>query len=236
MKKLYLLLAFILITISGCAVVKNHIIKERRKSFVHLLAVSEVSPGFKFPVSMASGFVVQGGDNYNIVLTAAHFCVKSMEEEEMSFHDEFYVSTIDERSSIGNIIAVDRSIDVCLLKINNLNVHAVKFARNSPEITDQVINIGAPAGMVDKDMVMIYEGRYMGIKQDCATGKHCAIYNIPAYPGSSGSFILDENGDLIGMVSATIGGFYHMAMSPTWWQMIQFVEEQIDLPYVISSH
>ena len=90
--------------------------------------------------------------------------------------------------------------------------------------------------MVDKDMVMIYEGRYMGIKQDCATGKHCAIYNIPAYPGSSGSFILDEDGNLIGMVSATIGGFYHMAMSPTWWQMIQFVEEQIDLPYVISSH
>ena len=68
---------------------------------------------------MASGFVVQDGDNYNIVLTAAHFCVKSMEEVEMSFHDEFYVSTIDERSSIGSILAVDRSIDVCLLKINN---------------------------------------------------------------------------------------------------------------------
>lgn len=223
-------------TISGCSVIKNHIIKERRKSFVHLLAVSEIEPGFKFPVSMASGFVVQGGKNYNVVLTAAHFCVKSMEEEEMSFHDEFYVATIDERSSIGKIIAVDRSIDVCLLKIKNINVNAVKFARIGPSITDQVINIGAPAGMVDVDMVMIYEGRYMGIKQGCATGKHCAIYNIPAYPGSSGSFILNEDGDLIGMVSATIGGFYHMAMSPTWRQMIQFVEKQIDLPYVISSH
>ena len=40
-------MAFILMIISGCSVIKNHIIKERRKSFVHLLAVSEIAPGFK---------------------------------------------------------------------------------------------------------------------------------------------------------------------------------------------
>ena len=236
MKKLYLLMAIILITISGCAVIKNHIIKERRKSFVHLLAVSEIQPGFMFPVSMASGFVVQTGDNHNVVLTAAHFCVRSMEEKEMSFHDSFHVATIDERQSVGTIIAVDRSIDVCLLRIDNLGVHAVKFAANPPSITDEVINIGAPAGLVDKNMVMIYEGRYMGIKRDCATDNVCAIYNIPAYPGSSGSFILNDDGELVGMVSATVGGFYHMAMSPTWNQMINFVEKEIDLSYVISSN
>ena len=228
-------MAFILITISGCAVIKNHIIKERRKSFVHLLAVSEIQPGFMFPVSMASGFVVKGGENYNVVLTAAHFCVRSMEEEEMSFYDAFHVSTIDERQSLGTIIAVDRSIDVCLLKIDNLNVSAVKFSSAPPNITDEVINIGAPAGLADKDMVMIYEGRYMGIKRGCATDNVCAIYNIPAYPGSSGSFILNDSGELIGMVSATVGGFYHMAMSPTWGQMINFVEKEIDLPYVLSN-
>ena len=236
MKKLFLLMAFIVATVSGCAVIKNHIIKERRKSFVHLLAVSEIAPGLKLPVSMASGFLVKDGPTHNVVLTAAHFCVKSMEEVEMSFHDEFYVATIDERTSIGSILAVDRSIDVCLLRINNIGVKPVKFANAGPEITDQVINIGAPAGLADKDMVMIYEGRYMGLKRGCATDNVCAIYNIPAYPGSSGSFILNDSGELIGMVSATVNGFFHMAMSPTWEQMINFVEEQIDLPYVLSSH
>jgi len=229
-------MAFILITISGCAVIKNHIIKERRKAFVHLLAVSEIKPGFMLPISMASGFVIKAGKNYNVILTAAHFCVRSMEEEEMSFYDEFHVATIDEKTAIGSILAVDRSIDVCLLKINNLDIRPVVFASSEPNITDEVINIGAPAGLADKDLVMIYEGRYMGTKRGCITDKVCAIYNIPAYPGSSGSFILNDNGELIGMVSATIGGFYHMAMSPTWGQMINFVEREIDLSYVLSDN
>ena len=76
----------------------------------------------------------------------------------------------------------------------------------------------------------------MGVKRDCVTGNSCAIYNIPAYPGSSGSFILNDSGELVGMVSATIGNFYHMAMSPTWNQMINFVEKEIDLSYVITSN
>ena len=112
----------------------------------------------------------------------------------------------------------------------------MKFSSHPPEITDEVINIAAPAGVYDKDLAMIYEGRYMGIKQQCITNKPCAIYNIPAYPGSSGSFILNDSGRLIGMVSATIGGFFHMAMSPTWEQMIGFVEREIDLPYVLNDN
>ena len=236
MKKLYLLFAFIILIIGGCSVLRNHIIKNKRNAFVHLVAVSEVAPGFALPMSMASGFIVANEGYRSVVLTAAHFCLKNMNVEEVSFHDDFFITTIDERRVNGRIIAIDPTIDVCLLETPHIGLGSVKFSSYPPEITDEVINIGAPAGMVDKDMVMIYEGRYMGEKSNCATSKKCAIYNIPAYPGSSGSFILNSNGRLIGMVSATIGGFFHMAMSPTWEQMIKFVEKAIDLPYVINNN
>jgi len=236
MKKLYLLLGLILLTIGGCSVLRNHIIKEKRKAFVHLVAVSEVSPGFALPMSMASGFIIANEGHRSVVLTAAHFCLKNMNDKEISFHDDFFISTLDDRHVNGKIIAIDPTIDVCLLATPHIGLGSVKFSPYPPDVADEVINIGAPAGMYDRDLVMIYEGRYMGIKQRCITNKSCAIYNIPAYPGSSGSFILDSNGRLIGMVSATIGGFFHMAMSPTWEQMIRFVEREIDLPYVLNDN
>lgn len=236
MKKLYLLFALILLTVGGCSFLRNHIIKEKRKAFVHLVAISEVAPGIALPISMASGFIVANEGHRSVVLTAAHFCLKNMAEKELSFHDDFIISTLDERRVNGRILAVDPYIDVCLLSTPHIGGGSVKFSAYPPEITDEVINISAPAGMVDKNMVMIYEGRFMGEKQQCTSHKKCAIYNIPAYPGSSGSFILNNDGRLIGMVSATIGGFFHMAMSPTWEQMIRFVEREIDLPYVLNNN
>ena len=132
MKKLYLLLAFILFTVGGCGLLRNHIIKEKRKAFVHLVAVSEVAPGLAMPMSMASGFIVANEGRRSVVLTAAHFCLRNMEAEEISFHDDFFISTLDERTVNGRIIAIDPFIDVCLLETPHIGGGSVKFSPYPP--------------------------------------------------------------------------------------------------------
>ena len=83
-----------------------------------------------------------------------------------------------------------------------------------------MINIAAPSGIYAKNLVPLFSGYYVGD----AHGK--SIFTLPASGGSSGSPVLNNSGDVIGMVSAVTTDFKHIVISPTLYQIKEFIHNE----------
>ena len=70
-------------------------------------------------------------------------------------------------------------------------------------------------------MIPIFEGFYNG------DSGNRSIYSMPAKGGSSGSPILNNRGEIIGMVSATFVYFPNLAISPKFEETARFIKNTI---------
>jgi hypothetical protein len=97
----------------------------------------------------------------------------------------------------------NKEADICILE-TSINRRPVPVARSEPEFGEQVINISAPYGLMftspDGGAVYITDGRYSG-NFSMPEGAR-SMYVIWTAPGSSGSPIINERGEIVGMVSA----------------------------------
>ena len=65
-----------------------------------------------------------------------------------------------------------------------------------------IINIAAPKGIFNHQAVPIFEGRFSGnVPSDKKVLK--SMFTLSVAPGSSGSMVLNENGELVGMITGT---------------------------------
>jgi len=94
--------------------------------------------------------------------------------------------------------------DVCIVE-SSINQRAIPIAGSEPEYGEDIINISAPYGLMFTNAsggaVYITEGRYSGSFAMSHAGVR-NMYTIWTAPGSSGSPIINERGEIIGMVSA----------------------------------
>lgn len=183
---------------------------------------------------LASGFVVANDEGGSYVLTAAHVCHNVNEIEKVDLKEQtdllgrnvnikimeidmFTYDTNDNeyRTTIVDLYGED---DVCLLYSENLNEPAILPAKKDLNIGIQVYNIAAPAGFHFANVTPILDGRYSGTIED-----RNAVYTIPSTHGSSGSPIINKNGEYVGMVVATITEFEQITFSPTRENIINFV-------------
>jgi len=176
--------------------------------------------------AVASGVVVEVTNVGAYALTAGHVCsdkdaknfLKNYEHEMI-----FNVLDINKKSFPVKVIAIDQANDLCILRVQGIKKPAVRIASRSPQPGDRAYNLAAPTGIFDKNMIPIFEGFFSG------SSENRSIYSIPAKGGSSGSPILNHEGELIGMVSAAFVHFPNLAVSPKYEETIGFIKNTIYL-------
>lgn len=155
----------------------------------------------------ASGFVVWKNDNTILIVTAEHVCTAPSWAKRKSMNgttfygDKFKLKLINKNARH----------DICLLKteINDTTIiKVVPIAKKKIKIGEKVYNMAAPDGVFNPGMVPMLEGRYSGMKYEEY------IYTIPATFGSSGSPILNENKEAIGLLSKVYVRFPFISVSP----------------------
>jgi len=176
--------------------------------------------------AVASGVVVSGAAGGSYALTAGHVCHDSETEQVLKrvkkYKVNFKVADLDKRLYNVEIVSLDQQNDLCLLYVHGLDRPAMPLATTKPKPGDRVYNLAAPVGIFDKNMIPIFEGFYNG---DSHGG---ALYSLPAKGGSSGSPIMNHNGELVGMVSMVFVQFNQICISPRYEPTINFIKTSIE--------
>ena len=96
------------------------------------------------------------------------------------------------------------SADTCIVE-TSINAPTLEMG-SAPKYGEKVYNIAAPKGIYNPSSsgggVYFTEGLYNGefIIDSSKTGRLFSMYNLNAAPGSSGSPIVNKNGEIVGMI------------------------------------
>jgi len=179
--------------------------------------------------SMRAGSVASGaGVKYagkTHILTANHVCDYNDivgPAMEAGYTPKIAISAIDVTGQkyVLKIIKQNTEADLCLLSGENLNISTLKLSGSPPEKNEKYYNFAAPAGIFNPGVVPLYEGRYAGLYYGIY-----ALYTIPVYPGSSGSPVVNSDGELVGMIHSVHRNFHHISFSATYKQISVFLSD-----------
>ena len=179
----------------------------------------------------ASGAIIRETNFGSYILTAQHVCEISVPPmplgfPKLEFLGAYRVLDIDNNPYEAVVFKESNKIDACIMFAKKLkDKPTLKLKKVPPKIADMAYNVAAPAGFFDKDMIPLFEGRYSGRR-----GEH-DIYTIPATGGSSGSPIVNEKGQLIGLIFAVHRGFSHISFSPTTTDLYDFIADIKKAPH-----
>jgi S1-C subfamily serine protease len=202
-----------------------------REGFVHLRKTLTVSScnndhciSMKFN-SAASGFVINKQRDGAFVLTAAHFCEDSVPKSTngASTFSTYKVRNLYGEEYNGVLLHYKQDIDVCLMFVEGLtnDIIEIEMSSSEPIPGEKVYNIGAPLSIFGPDMVPILEGRFNG-----NLGNR-SFYSLPAAPGSSGSMIINADGELIGIVQAVYIRFNTISLSVTHEDLKNYIDVHV---------
>ena len=172
--------------------------------------------------SVGSGFVIKITHRGSFIATAAHVCSTDKTEllPNVTSVDKIKVETLDGRWYDATVLDYDRDLDACVMFVKNLvsGVEEVPLSRTAPKEGDKVYNIASPYGIHYPNVVPIFEGRYFG------KSALKAFYSFEAAPGSSGSMIINEDGELIGLLHSVYYRMYSVVVSVRYENLIQFLQ------------
>ena len=176
--------------------------------------------------SVASGFIVKITDDGAYGVTAGHVCEDRYPvlNPPIQTRSKITILTLMEKKYNAVVLTYEMKSDLCLLYIANLTegIKPLNIAKSAPKPGEKVYNLAAPRGIFVANMVPIFEGRYNG------TTKPYAFYSLPAAPGSSGSMIINNEGDVVGMVHSVYIRFPNIIISPTYEDLYNFVSYNIN--------
>ena len=175
--------------------------------------------------SVGSGFIVKIAHNGSYVMTAAHVCNVYPERypEGIEITSTLQAETLDGRVFSAEILDYNREMDICMMFIKDLmaDIEEVKIAADAPKEGDKVFNIASPYGVHYINVVPIFEGRYIGRKG------YKSFYTFDAAPGSSGSMILNSNGELIGLLHSVYRDMMSIVVSANYGDLKAFISKAI---------
>ena len=171
------------------------------------------------PLTSASGIAVKNKKDTVYAFSAGHWCQSSEDEDSTvellrELNPEFELEIVNNVSFFGKsypveIVYIDNFHDICVLTFKSdyaKRLKKIKPAKKYPKIGEKVYTASAPAGMYDHNMRLHFEGYFAG----CDYSEEYCFYSVPGTLGSSGSGILDENGNLISILDVSIVDFNHI--------------------------
>jgi len=170
---------------------------------------------------MGSGFVIKNTKNGSLVITAAHVCTS----EPTAFFTTFKLIDIDGKKYKAEVMVKDNINDICMLYAGGLRKAPVKIASHKPLPGSRIYNIGAPIGIFDYQMVPIGDGFYNGEATNKWGLNRVSVYTLPAAPGSSGSMILNDKFELVGLIHSLLIRFPVVSIGPTYESLMDFIED-----------
>ena len=212
------LLLVLLLLISSCTqqrLVNNKVITAK-KSFVKIETwVQGCFEGMCTDYALfsyGSGSVITRNGR-TFILTAEHVCNPDVNELKTDTVQEIKIKhwliDIHNRKHEGKLIKHNNLLDICAMKFNEGGdvLPSLRIANTPPVYTEKVYNISSPLGLAEKGMVPVFEGMYSG------EGIWRSYFTIPTAPGASGSPIINQDAELVGVVLAVHRSFHHITVS-----------------------
>lgn len=180
--------------------------------------------------TFASGTIVKQTEKTTVILTAKHFCDDTDETKEApkELLPLFSATGIwDEKQELhfSMFEVVDKDFDLCLIETDTkINQSFVSLSPILPQRGEKVFNISGPLGLSNGTTVLLFEGYYAG---DLVYNEkeYVSLYTIPVTNGSSGSAVLNEHGEVIGVIYAVMKDFNHVSMVVPYLQVKRFLQE-----------
>ena len=239
MKKFLLFLVFIplMVSIASCSAANHTIFSKKyntdpRESFVfisikHTVTLCEddvcIENDFK---GFASGVIFKRSYRSSYILTAAHVC--GIDPAKQLFTNNklkttHKITTLTGRTYKAEVVDLNHKIDICTLFVPGLtHMPPIPRAQTQPQPGDKIINIAAPLGVFETNVVPLMTGIYIGDRKDGG-----ALYSLPAAGGSSGSMILNGDGELIGVLYATHTSMNQLTLGTSFKETNKFIYESI---------
>jgi len=160
-----------------------------------------------------SGLMVMS-DTGPSILTAAHVCEKDTPDSFVYKEVKITILTairIRVHSPLkgtynASIMRTDVEKDLCLLRPETIFTYPVTISQKSPQIGDKVYAISAPYGISGKNLALVFNGFFSG------SGEDMKFYTIPTRPGSSGSVVMNEDWEVIGVLHTAFRDLENVGM------------------------
>ena len=157
-----------------------------------------------------SGVIVDTRDGKSVVLTAGHVCngTDSMTPATETLSMQYSMELVSGygNEAIGTIISLDLINDLCLVIADDYLGPALRVANEEPMLHEKIYTMASPLGLAAPLAVPVFDGYFAG---EVST---LYIFTVPAAPGSSGSPILNEHGEIISIISAAAVSFDEYAI------------------------
>lgn len=192
--------------------------------------------GEELILTTASGVVFKREGNVLYGLTAEHWCRQLDSPDYQAFTMYLGYENFEEaqdsitlyadffgKSYEINIIDMDIVNDVCLYKFTSdyaMQAETIKIAKDYPNLGSKIHAISAPLGVKGPHIRLHFDGYFGG----CPQMSNVCFYTIPGTSGSSGSGILNEDGELVGILTISIIGFHDV----TGGVKLEAIKEIID--------
>ena len=156
-----------------------------------------------------SAIMIETSKDESWGITAAHVCYPEILDPWVLRIDAWMMLAIDVDGDVRpiEVLALDMETDVCIFKMPYESVGVVPLAKKMPLIGERVYLGAFPLGVYEPGHVPFFEGFYAGR----LGGKDS--FTSPVAPGSSGGGIVNQRGELIGIVSMAIQGFENLTLT-----------------------
>jgi S1-C subfamily serine protease len=145
-------------------------------------------------------------------LSAGHVCYPEPDPHALNIEDWMMIALdVDGKVMPMNIVALDMTNDVCVFRIPSYPMPSVPLASEQIEIGERAFLGAYPGGMYEPGFVPLFEGFYSG--ELTVEDKKWSGFTIPVAPGSSGGGVVNEKGELIGIISMAVSNFENITLA-----------------------
>ncbi len=164
-----------------------------------------------FPMS-GSAIVIESNNKGSWALSAGHVCYPEPDPHALNINDWAMLAlNIHGEPRPMSIVALDMSNDVCVFRIPGGPMPVVPLAKKQVELGERAFLGAYPGGMYEPGFVPLFEGFYSG---ELTVGeKKWSGFTIPVAPGSSGGGVVNERGELIGIISMAVSNFENITLA-----------------------
>ena len=172
-------------------------------------------------IATGSGVIIGQHKGSSLVLTAGHVCSApgngTPVTENFGIQYKMHLESGFGREGFGTILAVDSTNDLCVLIADIHLGPGLEVSDSDPTLHEEVYTMSSPRALAVPLAVPVFDGYFTGQVSDIY------IFTIPAAPGSSGSPILNEHGEIISIISGAAISFDEFTIGCTTPALQNFV-------------